>query len=413
MNVRLATSACLAFLLAAGCTAERGTAPETPPEPAPSFNQAGDNLCQFHIALNLATSYFPSALRTPAKNKIRVMIAAGARTPAAREAGFDVMAMIADVVHAGTGGAPADGSGLTNELIECMFQPADFPDVFPVDFTAALDPAQDGGYEVRGPTQDATPVLARGEFAFSGVAPQPDMTWADVLDERVLIVGRRAGPEAYDWSMIRPAATFDPPVVVGVCVESFGTFMLSEEHVGILAFVDPTYFLPCPNLVAAGTAPSPVGPLGRLSRLAMRWLGPSPLHAATLMPGGTGGLAGGLRSLFQPIDLTTVGQVALTFTAEPVSGIVNQPLSPVQVRALTGRGTPVAGVQVTLEAVFPATLEGTITLVTGPDGFATFTDVRIPQAGQTRLKAEGTVLGRPAIEVFSRKTEPFTVSSPD
>jgi hypothetical protein len=131
------------------------------------------------------------------------------------------------------------------------------------------------------------------------------------------------------------------------------------------------------------------------------------------MPGGTGGLAGGLRSIFAPVDFNTVGPVRLFFVTQPSGGVAGEPLAPVQVRALNGTGTPVAGVQVTLDAAFPETLTGTTTLVTGPDGLATFADLRISRTGEARLKSEGTVVGRPAILVLGRKTDPFTVTAPD
>jgi hypothetical protein len=416
MHSRLiSASTCVALLLAAGCAGDRTTPPPAAPlETGPSLSQQDPLACDVIEAQSLAKQYFPQFQFTLAKELIFSISVAGPRTPAARDAGFDLLRLVAEVVQAGTAGSPVTGSALTNETIKCMFQPADFPAVFPADFTAALDPNGDGAFEVRGPEgDDDSPVLARGSFAFAGVAPQADMSWTDALDEEVLIVGKRTGTETYDWSMVRPAAAFDPPVVVGICVESGATSMLVEENVGVLAFVDPSYFLPCPNLIAAGPAPVPARPFARLARLAVGWLAPTSLHATSLMPGGTGGLAGGLRSVFSTLDLATTGDISLAFTVQPVNGVVNQPLAPVQVRATTARGVPVAGVQITLASRFPANLSGTTTLVTGPDGSATFADLRVDRVGETELKAQGTVVGRSAIVVRGKGSNRFTVGPAD
>ena len=389
---------------------------------APTFARQGDPLaCDINEAQRAAGSYFSGEARKQARTII-TLIGNAPRTAAARGYGFDVMAMVAQAVAGGTGGSPASGSELTNELILCMFNPAggplEFPAVFPVDFVPSLDPVVNGGYAVVGPTADATPVLARGALPPSGIAPPPGFTWGSILTERILIYGHPISAGAYDWSTIRPGADFvGPGALVGLCINA-GNLMVHEEHVGLLVYQD-AYFLPLACETGA-FAPEGRGLFASLGRLATAVLLPKPAHAAVLLnPGGVGGLAGGLRSIFSSEEIEVVNAIFLTQPLDASAGapIPTSPDGGIVVRALTG-GLTVPGATLSLGSSDnngqPAALScpslpgGVCTAVTNGAGEASFGHPVQVKTGGYRLVVTGGVTGR-TIVVTAGESDRFNV----
>ena len=374
---------------------------------APNFAQQGPLACDINGTQRHAGSYFSGLAQRQARTLIS-QIGDAPRTAAARGFGFDVMAMIAQAVVDGTAGSPATGSALTNGLILCMFDPdggpLEFPAVFPVDFVPSLDPVQNGGYAVVAPTPDATPVLARGTLPPSGVAPPLGFTWSAILTERILIYGRPIGPGAYDWSTIRPGADFAAPgALVGLCINA-GNLLVHEEHVGLLAYQD-AYFLPA-ACEASAFAPSQGGIFASLGRLASAVLLPRPAHAAVLLnPGGVGGLAGGLRSIFSSEEIDVVNVLFLSQPLDVAAGapIPTAPDGGIVVRALAGGlGVPAATLTLTSRdnngqpAVLtcPSLPGGVCTAVTNGAGEASFGNPVQTKTGGYRLEINGAIGGR-------------------
>lgn len=380
--------------------------------------QGGALACDFGSADRLANKYFSGSLRQQARARLSLMQNAGARTAAAQGFGFDVMALIEGAVANGVAGDPTMGSDLTNQLILCMFDPEggpdQFPAVFPVDFRPSLDPTVGGGYAVRGPAADATPVLGRGATPPSGVAPPLGFTWNAILTERVLIYGRPISVGVYDWSTIRPGASFTGPgALVGLCVNA-GNLLVHEENVGLLAFQD-AYFLPlaCDGTLASSFARS-------IGRLVASVLLPRPAHAASLLnPGGVGGLAGGLRSIFSSEEIPAVDMVFLT---QPLDATANAPIptSPtggIVVRALVGNlGVPAATVTLSSKdnngtpaaLTCPSLPGGMCTAVTNGAGEAAFGHPVQSKTGGYRLVVGGQVTGR-TIPVNGAESNRFNV----
>ncbi|MBI1967556.1 MAG: prealbumin-like fold domain-containing protein [Gemmatimonadetes bacterium] len=414
----------VAWLATAGCSEQREVSPAAPLSTLTTTVPA----CDFESLSPLVTSYFRNNedFKELVPSLISQMEAAGAWTAVARDRGFDVLALVSRTVANGNGGPVADGSALINGLLACMFNdPAELPTVFPEDFTAAIDPAVHGAFEVRGGANEplSAPVYARPGLpaTFSGVAPPQGVTWPTILSgvpapSRLLVYGKPGSTsDSYDWKVVPRNATFNPAAIVALCVDPQvnSTSMLQEENVGLLTFED-AYFLD-PNTC------SPVASLGwNPLQFARRLFGVRALWAATaLNPGGLGGSTGGIDSEFQPFDLQApgpggeVGGVTLSFTVQPSDTRVNQTIAPaVQVLA-TSNGVPVGGVQISLIAVdnngATVILSGTLTQTTPNSGVVTFSDLSLNKPGAYRLVASGTVLGRPAITVNPATSKKFNV----
>lgn len=412
----------MAGLVAAGCSDRRQ---QIPAAPLGTVIASTTLACDFASLSPLVTSYFRnnSTFRSLATQRIAEMEAAGAGTVVARDKGFNVLGLISLTVKAGNGGPVTDGSALVNGLLACMFNDAaELPAVFPEDFTAAIDPAVHGAFEIRGGFEDPQGVVyARPGLpaTFSGVAPPQGTSWQTVLSglpapKRLLLYGRPGSTaDSYDWKVVPRNAVFNPPLIVGLCIDPNAntTSMLQEQHVGLLTFADAYFLDPATCSPVAFTHWNPF-------QFASRLFGVRPLWAATVLnPGGLGGSTGGIGSEFNAHDLQTSssggpGGVILTFTIQPVDVRVNQILPAVQVSA-TSDGIPVGGVQVSLIAVnnngIPAFLAGTITQTTPNSGLVTFTDLSLNKSGAYRLIASGVVVGRPAITVTGATSLKFNV----
>ena len=362
--------------------------------------------CDLSQTSSLIAQYFNSTDANTARGLINEIVAAGAGTVAARDRGFDFLALIAKNAQAGTGGAASKGSDLINKVTPCMFQNlAELPETFPEDYTIAITTAASGGFGVRGGAADAAtaPVLSRGSF--SGIAPQLGTTWATTLTgnaapKRVAFYGRPGSTaQTYDWKVLPRNASFNPQVVVGVCIDSKtdSTGLLHEEHVGLLTYAEAYFLDPefCPS-VASRSAVS------AFTRQLAALLLPRQLMASGATRG-IGGSSGGIGSEFGVND---VPNVALTFTIQPPTSVLVEQTFTVQVRATDPvTGATVGGTRVSIIAVnnngTPKALGGEKSQTTTNAGLATFGDLKFA-AGSTggfRLVVGGNVTGRDFISV--------------
>ena len=398
------------LLAAVGCGERSQLLP-----PGPNMQVvAAAGTCDFKPLTQLVNRYFPG----PEAKVVRTLISqmqgtgAGAFSTTAKDRGFDVMVHIASNVNAGNANA-ADASSLTNGLLACMFSSAaELPATFPEDFTVATSPAQHGGYAVRGGASDPlnAAVFSRPLTApFSGIVPSGTNTWPGILSgnpapSRLLFYGRPGSTtQTYDWKVVPRTTMFSPPAIVGVCVnaDSNTTSLLHEEHVGLLPFVDAAFLNPatCSSLASQSWGNQFAS---RLARWGLDFLA-RPLSASDFLnPGGLGGSTGGIGSEFGPLVVNTAN---LTFVVQPSDVSVNQVITPaVQVQATDATtGTPIPNVSITLSSTnnngTPAELGGTLTQITGPNGIAIFADLTQAKTGGYLLVANGTVGGRPAINV--------------
>lgn len=386
------------------CAEPRTDTPSGPSATATSLTTLPT--CDLSGTNPLVAHYFgPEGAKT-VRELIDQIVAAGAGSVTARDRGFDIIAHIASNAQAGTGGDATSASDLINALTPCMFiDLAEFPATYPEDYTTAVTTAAPGGLGVRGGSADAAdPVLSRGSF--SGVAPQFAGTWAEMLSgnpapARLVLYGRPGStPQSYDWKVLPRNVAFNPPAIVGVCVDvnTATTAMMHEEHVGLLAFAD-AYFL---DPATCGSLSARTGVSSWTHQLAQLFL-PRALMASAVNPGGIGGSTGGIGSEFAAND---VPNVSLAFTIQPPASVMLGQTFTVQVRASDPvTGATAGGVQVSIVAVnnngVYKTLLGTLSQTTTNAGLATFDDLSFPDGstGGYRLVVGGSVLGRPSINV--------------
>ena len=412
--------AAVASLVAIACSESGQPIPAAPLAAVTSASTT----CSFTGLNRLVSHYFGGTEAKAVRSLIDAMAAAGSGSTIAKDRGFDVLARIAANVQAGNARAQ-DASDLTNGLLACMFSdPADLPATFPEDFTVATDPAQHGGFEVRGGTTDplTAAVFSRPFSApFSGIAPPGANTWPGILGgntapARILFYGRPGpDPQTYDWKVVPRTAVFSPPVTVGVCVDSdvSTTSLLHEEHKGLLPFVDFAQLVPglCSPFAARPSWSTDLA--SRLAGWGAELFGARTAWAATVVnPGGLGGSTGGIGSLFGPQNVPTV---TLSFTAQPSDVGENQIITPAVVVLATATGTtqPVPNVLVTLVSQdnngATVQLLGTVTGTTDGTGTVTFSALSLNKTGGYRLVASGSVNGRPAIGVTAGESERFNV----
>lgn len=403
----------------AGCGERQ---PQVPSEP--EFSHTASATCDFNGLNSLIPQYFDQALQPTAQTLKQQMEAAHAASSEAdvQARGFDILALIEAAVNGSTAGPAATGSTLAHELLECMFIESDLPNPFPDNlFVEELTLASAGGlgaFGVRGGgVGPATTAVLAGD-GFSGVAPPNLSSWSAILPERILIYGQRASTTqlSYAWFKIRPTPpgpNFNPPgLVVGLCGSTSSIDMVQHNDLGILAFVDPDYFLSCSAFVSGILEPSSRG-LFAFARRLVELVAPRSLHAVAHLGG-----KGGQTPSISHFDFEAINQVVLEFLVEPLNPVANVAVNPpVEVRAL-GDGNPMAGVQITLSA-FPISNKGKRAgvsghiAVTGSDGIAEFPNLRFSKAGVYSLKAEGVVQGVPAItNIVPDITASFTVSGP-
>jgi len=109
------------------------------------------------------------------------------------------------------------------------------------------------------------------------------------------------------------------------------------------------------------------------------------------------------------ITITTAGVASLAVVSQPTNTVFGEAISPdVSVRAVTGAGTPAAGVTVTIAiGTNPGggTVSGTLSAVTGSTGIATFDTLSINQLGV------GYTLVASAAGFSTATSVPFTIAS--
>lgn len=413
---------CLALALVA-C---EGTspAPTTRPDgPYPSAAVVGQLLppgtalvCDLRDAQAYARDYFETAERRTVASLLRDMERAldDGRVALARELGFDVLAVTADVADAfSAADGPGAGSDLANAVLACM----DVGHGTAVDFTGSL--AAFGAFAVRGGTADPpyAPVLARLSSPQWGAEPLAPQSWADALDRRRLLhahpldapdfTSETPVSTAYEWGAVPTpeAAPFEGELVVGACLDASDPRLRVQRASTILPFAALGF---C-DAAASGSSARRAGPgrgtadaLAGLAGLLAGTLAPSPLQASSLV----GGVGGRLPS-FSPVVVVNAGAVNLTFTVQPVDAIVDEVI-PVEVTARGNGGTPLPEVGVTLAIVGnnasfariiyyvdgqpldPA--DGPLVVTTGTDGVAAFR-VSLNKPGGFQLSATGDLSG--------------------
>lgn len=401
--MRSRNAALFAVILGVGavlgaCSQDSGSEPVAPDADAPALARTPSAaVCNLDGLSSLVPAYFSPPQQQVVKSLVDAMKGTEPLSPERRTKGYDVLAEMATAAKAGA--PPTAGNTLANEIVKCMFDVTveeDFP-VFPVAFTASLDAADGGGFEVRGGAADpAGAVLARRDGAvLAGVAPPPGKTWADALgSQRVLIYGFPVSAGTYDWTIIPRTTNFGPSLaVVTTCfVDEGSQVMLAESGVGVLAYEDAGYICGAPSSAEFGTGP------GALLRSLAALILPEPVQA-TALASTVGGSAGGLRSLFSP---STVGSVRLEFIGRVRDTRVGVPTT-AQVRVTLPDGvTTVAGVEITLLGVVnngnKLELDGE-TATTGLDGIATF-QVVVNKSGALTLVVDteaSQVIGRSGI----------------
>lgn len=442
---RQAVAALLTGLALAACTDQTPSEPRTPSNATASLSSASTTDCDFSGLNSLIAKYFTvSTTQQTAKTYVGQMQQAGAQTDGAIEPGFSVMRLIAGAADGGTAGPVSSGVTLTAELIKCMFTPTVVNRTFlsdsaPKAFTAALDPAGTGAYEVRSPSDGYSIIQSRpqpGGTPISAIAPATtSTTWGSLLNaapespHSVLIYGydiSTSTTAGYNWSLVRPDGNFASPyAIVALCTATDnGSTMINESSFGVLAFVNATTLCAPPSSASSlGWLRDRQHPL-LLARRLLRWgsdlLSPTPLRAMVLSST-IGGSAGGFKSRFTSTDVTT-----LTLTFAPPNGIqppatvrANQQFK-VQVWAsapvTTGGVTTISGVNGVCISLTGVTNNGTPTqllsstlipgcanngqpsaltaTVNGVAGIAVFSDIYVTKTGALTLVASGQVAGR-------------------
>jgi hypothetical protein len=292
---------------AIGCS-EKAEGPPTGPEFHTILNTSSP--CDFQHIGQLANSFFKPPRQQVVKGLVDTLAAKSLYSVAEKNAGFDIMLAMDSALNVdapSTVADPAAGSNLINHLLLCMYNPtseagaypASFPDTFNVALTASLT----GAFAHR--TSGTAPVYARSAtstFGFSGIAPLSPGWGVTGTPARVVFYGRPAttgtsvDPLTYDWRTIPHNASFNPEIIVAVCVDAQATgnttLMLNEQGVAVLSFVDAG-FLPPPACSSSNTALLGGNRPFQLARgligLGSRLFTPTPLMAAVLNPGGVGG----------------------------------------------------------------------------------------------------------------------------
>jgi hypothetical protein len=298
-------------LFAIGCN-EKADAPPTGPELHTGLTTSSG--CDVGHIGQLANSFFKTPRQQAARPLVDALAASTPYSLSAKNAGFDIMAEMEGAVNdvPTTVADPVAGSDLINHLLLCMYNPsteaASYPASFPDTFTVALTPSLTGAFGHR--ASGTAPVYARTTsifpkytFGFSAVGPAG--SWGVVAPNvntpsRVVFYGRPAttgtnfDPLTYDWRTIPHNASFDPDIIIAVCVEAEGnTLMLNEQSVAILSFVDAAFLDPASNCSPTTTALLDGNRSFQLARRLIRvgtgLFTPAPLMAAALSPGGVGG----------------------------------------------------------------------------------------------------------------------------
>jgi hypothetical protein len=387
-------------LLVVACADQNDSSP-TAPHVGGLVAEVTSPGCNFSGFSPLLAQYFTTnARKQKASGYVNAMQSAGAFTTGAVDAGFNLLAEIAQTVDStynglGTSGPAATGNSLVRATIACQY---DDLGALP-DFTVSVNPASKGAFQVRGGASapGTAPVLARtdvGSEPISVVAPASGSNWGAIVKTadgsdttRALIYGKPVldansapDPLQYQWEAIRPDISFaSPGAVVAICAADGDTDWIQESGLGILAYQSAASICtPRPALTVGffdgGWRPS------LLARRLATLLSPEPLNAAVLAKS-TGGTAGGLKSIFSKKAVPSAG---LKFIAPLPSSTpkVNSPIA-VTVEARSSDLVLMNGVAVTItgsnnngtptkllkwNGTSCATSTGTPSGITGADG---------------------------------------------
>jgi hypothetical protein len=219
--------------------------------------------------------------------------------------------------------------------------------------------------------------------------------------------------QTYDWRTIPHDATFNPNIVIGICIDADAnqTTMLNEQTVAVLSFVDAGFLNPsscAPTTTALLDGGSPFQLAGRLARFGAGLFTPRPLMAAALSPGGVGGSSSKCCSKVGPksvpsvaLTLSSVNSVIrlndrFSLTATTMSG--NDPVNGTKVTLSTmtnnGTGTGIRVAPSGTPCASGAIPQGITGTGTNPAGTYTFTDLCFTSTGNIFIVGTADVEGR-------------------
>ncbi len=371
---------------------------------APNPEFVGGVACSINGAKSAAKTYFTGADQARALGLIEQLQQQMNGSPAvARDLGFDVLALIAEANNAGrAAGKPKDGSTLANAVVACTDLNEGYPDPLG-------DALRNGAFEVRGGPNDPTSNIVSKD-GFSGLGLNGDATWLGIFGRRTLIWGTPAPRLTFQevlvdipfiWSTLPASPQVPKGLIVGFCVPNPGNLRVAEQSANapevILNLADPSFFLPCPNLIA-GREPATM--FGRVLAWAGQALLPAPLHAAARL-----GPVGGSTTGFSGFGAVDAQAINLSFTQQPTASTVRQPfVPPVQLIAVGNGGTPLPQVTVKMSLVTlqgNGILDGQNSVVTVQDGLATFDRLFLTAPGTYQLVATASLSGFPSVQVTS------------
>ena len=432
----------LAAILSAACSeqAARPAAQDTVLEPslAPTPSQ-----CDTRDLARDARAYLPRAERRVASTALSDMEDACANddVEGVWSAGWIVLAQIESASSSGEGGDPAAGASLANGVTAFMCD-ADVTCTIP---PATVQPGALSGagiFAVRG--EGSAPAVATTAVPFTdfdGVAngarwglETSASNWSDAvgvpttLFHGVPLTGDPLGLSdlafgnfAFDMERFPDAGGFPTNLVhIGVCYDTEVTLPHIDEDeseptlVGRMqregTILEP-HNLSCSSWPAAASNASPVVVFASVASAVGSIFLPRPL-AAALMTDRKAPSTGG-----SPIDFSEFAAVAadpqgrVEWVMAPQNGDDDQPLADIVVRAVTGEGTPIERVEVTLELVgnegvpagasfcpagapsCPLPTALTLETLSGFDPVATFTGVQVWKPGRYTICAQGSLNG--------------------
>jgi len=351
---------------------------------------------------------------SPVLNQAKLITTKNANTDPALNAGYNVMASVADLragtaLGAWTSAQQTNATELTIRLIGCMDVQLSDPAITLAGLRTALmdalDPDDSGAYAVPdgGSVVSARNLTANLSMTGSAVPPGTFSAW--LPGSRVLLLGRGvatfateiSGGVAYDWMTVRKfgASSYVGEGLVGLCRSSSAALnQLRVEHLHgthtILPFYTATGLL-CPDPIGTLGFPAARTFAGRMAQNLFALVQPKPLFASAAAVTGPGG---GVR-LLSPFEVIEPVAVKVSFAEPPADVAVNVPIvdtlgNPIKVTVTGNLNTPWQGVDVMLsgmanngETLALACSTGT----TDSNGEVTFPALSVNKPGGLRLVA--------------------------
>jgi hypothetical protein len=372
-------------------------------------------------------SYFPQPERRDARESMRTLDRAckDGDQAGTRDAAHALLDQMEAVLDAGRGGDVVVGARLANGLLACTVSLCTSLQLPGLNLAPALGP--NGLFAIR--STDTKDALARGTIPFTDPSGTPnsaqwgievDQSWAVLLGASpVLIYGAPAGENAiplkdqslaglkFDLNRWPDTGPFDDDLLhVGVCFEeeiplphggAHGRSLLErmQREGTLLSAYAPGFCNASP--AAFGLANAARGALHALARIVL----PQPLRAFVRddrRAPHVGGSAGDF-SIFAAVAADTAG--TLEMVSGPNSVVqAGESLGVVRVKAVSGSGTPMERVRVTLavenNSGEPAGAElfgGTVQYTDEEAGIATFDNVWVDKAGGYIICATAELAG--------------------